>query len=279
MPTPAEAAAILRAHFGMVSDPVDPDVMVGDPTGAIALGGQRGAAASDLAARVYREAPGASRQVESFVPGEPGRRQVTRPFADQYISDEATLAHLQDAMAADPFTGTAEQARVGGIQKALDTAATTQRPEIGDAAETVAKRNAFAEYMKSHGMKLGEKMGEYEAGASPEAYAAGMTPIRVKGSAESQAVLDADSRRAMALADVKKPPIKYTAAEQQVIDKANEIQHDGPELMALMEQDLPGIGKDATQYGSWFDKVNASVGGWIYRKGKQARPMGIALSN
>lgn len=268
-PPTEDAAAVLRQHFGMVRDPVDPNVMVGDPTGSIALGGMRSAEERDLAAKVDRMGwPMSGMPVESFVPGEPGRRQVTQPFLANAMADKARLAQLRGEIAADPFTGAAEQARVGGIQKRLDQAAMTERPEIADEAKTLATRNYFAEFMKNQGIKEGEKMGEYKAAGSPEAYAAGMTPIRVAGSSESQAVLDAAGRRTVEANEAKKPGIKYTAQEQQVIDKANEVQHDGPELMALMEQDMPGINQDPTKYGSWFDKANASIGGFIYRRGK-----------
>lgn len=268
-PPPEDAASILRAHFGMVRDPIDPNVLVGDPTGSIALGGNRAAKEAELAAKVDRLGwPMSGMPVESFVPGEPGRRQVTQPFLANAMSDKAQLDRVRGEIAADPFTGTAEQARVGGIQKRLDQAAMIQRPEIADEAKTLANRNYFAEFMKNQGIKEGEKMGEYKAAGSPEAYKAAMTPIRAAGSSESQAVLDAAGRRVVEANEARRPGIKYTAQEQQVIDKANEIQEQGPKLLALMENDLPGIGQDPTKYGSWFDKANASIGGFIYRRGK-----------
>lgn len=195
MPTPAEAAAILRAHFGMQTDPQTGDTY-GDPTGAVALGVTRTADESDLAAQGDRLGwPLAGLPVESFVPGEPGRRQVTQPFLANALENKARLERVRGEIAADPFTGAAETARVGGIQKALDTAATIQRPEIGDAAETVATRNAFAEYMKNKGLK----MGELEAAGSPAGMAAAMVPINAQVSDAAQQVKEHELERAQRL--------------------------------------------------------------------------------
>jgi hypothetical protein len=188
MPTPAEAAAILRAHFGMVTDPADPNVSVGDPTGAIALGGIRSSQASELEDRITNDAAAAAMPPsEGFVPGEPGRRYLTRGMSPaNLVADKLHLGQIRRDEAADPFTGDAETARVGGIQKALDAAALTERPEIGDAAKTVAERNAFAEYMKSKGMK----MGEFEAASSPAAQAAAMVPINANASDTAEGIKD-----------------------------------------------------------------------------------------
>jgi hypothetical protein len=190
MPTPAEAAAILRAHFGMQTDPQTGDTY-GDPTGAVALGVNRTSLQNELDDRIRSDAFAAMLPQEGFVPGEPGRRYVSRLPAANLADDVVQSTHLQRDQADDPFTGTAEQARVGGIQKALDTAATIQRPEIGDAAKTVAARNAFAEYMKSKGMK----MGEFEAAGSPAGLAAAMTPINASVSDAAQTAKDLDLER------------------------------------------------------------------------------------
>ena len=272
MPTPDEAARILRAHFGMVQEPGgDPGSVVGDPTGSIALAGVRGTQASELEDRIANEAAASVMPPsEGFVPGEPGRRYRTQGMSPaNLVADRLRLHTLRGEQASDPFTGDAETARVGGIQNALDAAATVQRPEIGDAAATVAKRNAFAEFMKSRGVK----MGEYEAASSPEAYAAAMTPIRAAGSAESQAVLDAAGRRLVDVAATKNTkPVKYTAAEQQLLDSANTVQELGPKLLALLEEEHPGISQDPTKYGSWTDKLGSTIGGWVYRQGKTKSP-------
>jgi len=188
MPTPAEAAQILRQHFGMVTDPADPNVSVGDPSGAIALGGTRYTEQQDLEDRLVNDASAAAMPpMEGFVPGEPGRRYLTRGMAPaNLIADKLRLGEINREAAADPFTGDAETARVGGVQHALDTAAQIQRPEIGDAAKTIATRNAFADYMKSKGMK----MGEYEAASSPAAQAAAMVPINANASDTAEGIKD-----------------------------------------------------------------------------------------
>lgn len=188
MPTPAEAAQILRQHFGMVTDPANPDVSVGDPTGSVALGGMRTSQANELEDRIINETSAlAMPPSEGYVQGEPGRRTVSRGVTPaNLVADKLHLGQLRTEEAADPFTGDAETARVGGIQKALDAAALTERPEIGDAAATVAKRNAFAEYMKSRGMK----MGEYEAASSPAAQSAAMVPINANASDTAEGIKD-----------------------------------------------------------------------------------------
>jgi hypothetical protein len=197
MPTPAEAAAILRAHFGMVQDPADPNVVVGDPTGSVALAGARGSQASELEDRIANETSAlAMPPREGYVQGEPGRRTASYGMTPaNLVADRLHLNTLRGEQAADPFTGDAETARVGGVQKALDAAALTQRPEIGDAADTVAKRNAFAEFLKSRGIK----MGEYEAASSPAAQAAAMVPITAQASDVSQGIKDKELQRAQAL--------------------------------------------------------------------------------
>jgi hypothetical protein len=188
MPTPAEAAAILRQHFGMVTDPADPNVSVGDPSGAIALGGIRTSQANELEDRLVNDASAAAMPpMEGFVPGEPGRRYLTRGMSPaNLVADKLRLNQVRGDEAADPFTGDAETARVGGVQHALDAAAQVQRPEIGDAAKTIATRNAFADYMKSKGMK----MGEYEAASSPAAQAAAMVPINANASDTAEGIKD-----------------------------------------------------------------------------------------
>lgn len=268
MPTPSEAAAILRAHFGMVQEPGgDPETMVGDPTGSIALAGIRGTQQSELEDRIANEA--AATQMapsEGFVPGEPGRRYRTQGMSPaNLVADRLNLRKLMGDQANDPFTGDAETARVGGIQHALDTAATIQRPEIGDASHTLATRAADAAKLL--------KLGELQAAGSPEAYKAAMVPVRVAGSGESQDVLDAGARRAADVARAAhQQPIKYTAAEQQILDKANEVQELGPQLMTLLEQDYPGIGNEPGKYGSVTDKLFGMGGGWLYRQGMTSTP-------
>jgi hypothetical protein len=191
MPTPAEAAAILRQHFGFAADPANPDSGVGDPTGAVALGGLRSDQIAELEDRLPNEASAAVIPMEGFVPGEPGRRYVSRLPAANLIGDSMRLAQLRGEEAGDPFTGEAAQARVGNIQHTLDDAATTMRPEVDAAARTLAERNAFADYMKAKGLKTGE----LAAAASPEAYAAGVMPSKVALSGEAQALADTNLER------------------------------------------------------------------------------------
>jgi hypothetical protein len=273
MPTPQDAAKILRAHFGFAPNPDDsPDDPsgVGDPTGAVALAGLRGTERRELEDRLANDAFAATAPGEGFVPGEPGRRYVNRLPAANLASDATRLNLLREDQAGDPFTGDAAAARTQRVQNALDDAATIQRPEIGDAKDTLAKQNYFAEFMKNKGMKFGEKMGEYEAGASPEAYAAAMTPVRVAGSSEAQANADAASQRAMAVEGAKGSGkgTKYTAAEQALLDSAGNVQGLGPQLLQMLEAEHPGIAENPKQYGQWTDAIGAHLIGKVYRYGK-----------
>ena len=268
--TPDDAAKILRAHFGMqLEDPSNPNsASYGDPTGAVALGVNRGVQSRELENRIRNEEAATAAMGPSigYVPGEPGRRYLNTMPMSNLFEDRDRLEQLRRDEAADPFTGAAETARIGGIQKALDTAATTMRPEVDAAARTTADRNAFAEFLKARGVKLGE----LEAQASPTAYAAGMTPVRVAGSAENQANLNAAAGRTIAqeIAKNQGKPEKYTAQENVLLDSANTVELLGPQLLRMLEQHNPGIAQDPTQYGSWTDMAVGKGGGVLYRMGK-----------
>ncbi len=187
----AEAARILRQHFGFAADPENPDSGMGDPTGALQLAGNRDNVISELENRLPNEEGAAAIPVEGYVPGEPGRKFTSHMAQSNVITDRARLAQLVGAEHADPFTGDAEQARTKNVQDALDTAATTQRTEIGDAARTDAQRNAFATYMKERGLK----MGDYEAASSPAAQAASMVPVNTALSPAAQQLKENDLLR------------------------------------------------------------------------------------
>ncbi len=170
-PTSREAAAILRSHFGFGSRPDDPESGVGDPTGAVQLGGLRTDRQGELAD-----------QLDTAL--RVGDQNEARYRASQ-------LGRLNQDVADDPFTGDKETSRVNGIQNVLDSAATTMRPEVGAAADTVAKRNAFADFLKTRG----HAMGELDAAGSPEALRAAEVPFQAKAGAFAQQAADADMRR------------------------------------------------------------------------------------
>gem|GEM_PF-4135771 len=65
------------------------------------------------------------------------------------------------------------------------------RPEIADAADTVAKRNAFGEFLKTRG----HAMGEFDAAGSPEAQRAAEVPFKAKAGPFAQQAADADLAR------------------------------------------------------------------------------------
>jgi len=170
-PSTRDAVAVLRKHFGFAPSADSPDAGVGDPTGALELGGLR-----------------TDRQHEIEDQLDTALRVGDRGEA---LYRGSQLRGVKGDIANDPFTGDAEQARVGGIRGALDTAATTMRPEIGQAADTVAKRNAFADFLKTRG----HAMGEFEAAGSPEALRAAEVPFEAKAGSAAQSAADADLAR------------------------------------------------------------------------------------
>jgi len=153
-PTPREAIGILRRSFGAF-DPryedapeSDPKEAYGDTGGALLLNALRSSRASELADQIDQaEAASLIRR-----PGSPGTYPSLGMLSN--ASDLAT-AHLQRQrlgrlgaeMAADPYTGEAEQERVQGRRDALEKAETLRRPELTHAAQAVASRNAFGEFL------------------------------------------------------------------------------------------------------------------------------------
>src|SRR3954467_6761193 len=182
MPTPREAAAILRARFpGLAPEAPDDDrsVAYGDPTGALALSHLRDDRAGELEDQLIRQEAAALIPTDGYVQGDPGRRMRSNAVAaSNAIETRKRLTGLNADAAADPFTGAAEQARTKGIQTTLDAAATTMRPEVDDAARAVATRNAFGDFLKSKGIR----MGVHEADASPAALEAATVPFKAASS-------------------------------------------------------------------------------------------------
>ena len=174
-PSVRDAVAILRNHFGMVQDPTDPNVSVGDPVGSIALGGLRTSNQKEL-----------EDQLDTAL------RVGDRGEA---LYRGSQLSRVNREAADDPFTGDKETARINGIQNTLDNAATTMRPEVADAATTVAKRNAFADFLKTRG----HAMGELDAAGSPEALRAAQVPFQAKAGQPAQDAADADLARQQTL--------------------------------------------------------------------------------
>lgn len=170
-PTAREASAILRKHFGFGTRVDDPESGVGDPTGAVLLGGLRTDRQHELEDQ-FDTALRTGDQGEALYRG-------------------SQLGRTNRDIADDPFTGARETARVNGIRGVLDSAATTMRPEVSDAADTVAKRNAFAEFLKTRG----HAMGEFDAAGSPEAVRAAEVPFQAKAGAYAQQAADRDLER------------------------------------------------------------------------------------
>src|SRR5262249_39877883 len=111
---------------------------------------------------------------------------------------------------------------------------------------------------------------EYEAGASPAAYAAGMTPVRIAASSESQGNLDAANRRQadLELAKNAAKGVKFNTAEQALLDSSNTVEQLGPQLLRMPEGANHGIELDPSKFGSWTDTAVGKGGGIVYRLGK-----------
>ena len=67
---------------------------------------------------------------------------------------------LREDMDDDPDTGIDAQNRTARVRNALDQAATTNRQEVGDAANTTATRNAFAQFMNQRESNRGKLAAE-----------------------------------------------------------------------------------------------------------------------
>jgi len=182
--SPGDAIGVLRRAFGAFdpryseSPASDPSAAYGDPGGALALNALREGRAGELEDRVRRAEAAAFLPTEGYVQGEPGRR--TRSNASALMDlffQRGNLEQLGGEMAADPFTGTAEQQRVRDVQDALDKTMLSQRPEVAAAADAAAKRNAFAEFLKQQGIDTGK----YAARVSPEGRAAAEIEQQIAG--------------------------------------------------------------------------------------------------
>lgn len=219
-------------------------------SGAVDRGGQDPAAA---AAILLRDAMGAGFDPVKLRSLREGRQTELR---DQLGADLATgdvrdgrnrqyqLQQLGGDLADDPFTGEAEDARVGGIESALDRAATTNRSEIGDASNTIANRNAFAKFMM-------DKAG-YGAQTSPE----------------GQAALDAASRRKVnevgaaysgRLGLQGNKPINVSVRGKQQLDALNKLEVIAPRILSGLSEKYPGIDEDSTKYGGVVDAGKAQL--------------------
>ena len=300
MPSPREAAAILRQRFrgfspgGVATDrerivspqtptladmaAPDDEPIIGDPTGALQLSALRNAQSDELSQRFANNESASFIPTEGYAQGDPGRRVVSNVVpAANALSDKRALQQLERDAAADPFTGDAERARVAGMQDVIDKAALTSRSEVGDAAKAVATRNAFADYMKSKGMK----MGEYEAASSPAAVEAAKTKYYADTSDVGQHALDAANARDIQRSEAMKgalfgdlgqgtptaPQPKLTAQEQALMDSAATTEQLAPEMLKLLEAERPGIADDPTKFGSWTDVLPAVAGAKIYSLG------------
>ena len=276
-PSAREAAAIIRSRFpGLVPDAGDnPPIggeVYGDPSGALALARLRNERASELSDRVANAADAALIPTEGYVQGDPGRRMRNNAVAAMNaIGGGKQLVALQKEIADDPFTGDAAAARTQELQDKLDKAATTMRPEIADADEAEKQRNAFGKFLEAHGMKLGEKSGEYEAMTSP----AGRQALEEQGRRDVQR---AEAMRGAMFGDLglgmpTAPAAKLSAQEQMLLNASKTTEQLAPQLMQMLETAHPGIAENPGQYGSWTDLLGADIGGKIYNLGKTSTPL------
>lgn len=209
-PTPRDAVDTLRRKFFPNLLPADQRTTEDDPSltydnsGALELSALRNDRAGELEDQLANQESAAAIPQEGFVQGEPGRRTVSHVAAANARGTRRRLETLGSEIAADPFTGTDEQNRLQGIQGALDKASLTQQPEMANAAQTIAKQNAFAKYMQSLGL--------FKAAGSPEAQAAAEVPLHAQASdvgerlANEKLEREQKSRLSPALAPGQLPP-------------------------------------------------------------------------
>src|SRR5262249_9025195 len=92
----------------------------------------------------------------------------------------------------------AAQARTQQTQDFLDKQALQMRPETQDVATALAKRNAFAEYMKSRGLHMGQIEAEASPAAAEKARITAEAPYRAQESDVGIRALDSASQRRIA---------------------------------------------------------------------------------
>jgi len=273
MPTPntAESIAILRRKFGGLgqSQPVQMQDLpadqgyYGDPTGSIELSGLREGRLDEM--RRNREF-----QQQDII--DSLRTHGPRTFSTGATGND--VQNLQEDIAGDPYTGTAEQQRIGGIRNALDTVNTFMRPETMGARRTAADEAAYG-----GGALEGARVGAGEA-----------AKMRVGAAPDAQYIANEQLRRQQELKQTPQPlpgqmptgehggwgpPLaKLSSLEKDSLGKLSTAMELGPQLLQKMESRYPGIAQNPEKYGSWLDTIEHQLGRWAYTKGHGTDPHG-----
>ena len=156
MPTPQEAARILKDALASGFDPVKGRLMREQQLEDVQHNRDLEGESKDNAFRadVSRRFQSPSDRRRDEMMGW-GRSPVSVSGAT--ASDER---NAQEELDASPNFGVAARSRTASTDDALNEAAMVQRPEIGDASKTVSNRNAFAEFVKNRGAVSGKLAGE-----------------------------------------------------------------------------------------------------------------------
>lgn len=215
MPTPQEAAAILKAAMANGFDPAKLALLRSDRLDEMKHNRdmEQTSNADALRSRIESRFASPSERNRNAMMGWDLGTPTSRSGAT--ASD---VGNLEEDIHNDPYTGDAEQARIGGIQKSIDAANTTMRDDVGQAAKTTSDRNAFAEFMKNKGQRSGALAGE-------------VTP-------EGMAALDLASRRKQAEAQasfgVKDAARPLSAEGTKTVEALHEAQVLGLRLHKLL---------------------------------------------
>lgn len=214
MPTAAESAAILRAAMDSGFDPVRLRM----------LQSQRAGELSDRFANDL------------------GTNDIASARRDKFL-----MGDLEGDMSSDPYTGDAEQKRIAGITDTLDSAAMLQRPEMQDASETSARRNAFAQFL------LGKS--KYQAEGSPEAQ-------RVLDAASQRKVAENDASAGGKLAAALTLKAATDAGRPLPAAEENQVKalH---QQSALAEDVLPVVRKLADAQDEFNQSTYGKLAGWM----------------
>lgn len=144
--------------------------------------------------------------------------------------DQYALEDIQDEMDDDPYTGTAERARLGKIRNTLDAANTTLRTEVDDASRAQSDRNAFGAFLT--------KRAGYQADTSPVGTAALDAASRRKVDEASAASGDKLYEKMM-LQQTK--PVTLSANGKNAMTALNDIEALAPGVLSRLRTEHPGV--------------------------------------
>lgn len=201
--------------------------------------------------------------MSGFDPENPGARRLSNTSAvSSTVRDRSLLGDVSRDINDDPYTGVDEQDRVTRVEHALDDAAITNRPEVGDASRTSAQRNAFAAFLNAE------------------------APYKAQTSDAGRAALDAASHRKIEENQatwMSKDSAKGLSAEgTKSMEALTQSVNLGTRLKALLEKKMsenpgaltPETARERGVIGQLPDIATAKVKRWLYSHGAVQPPEG-----